>query len=116
MAEFSYYEQQQMMEGLTDQQKNMFLAQYAAEHKDRTTLLLISIFLGKFGVDRFMMDDVGMGLLKLFTLGCCGVLWIIDIVTITDRVDAYNRTLAQRIIAHLQQAPAPTPPPTLPSI
>ena len=106
MAEFTFYEQQQMMAGLTDQQKQMFMAQYAAESKDRTTLLLLSIFLGKFGVDRFMMDDVPMGLLKLFTLGCCGVLWIIDICTITKRVDEYNRLKAQQIIAHLRQNPS----------
>jgi len=106
MAEFTFYEQQQMMEGLNEQQKNMFLAQYAAEHKDRTTLLLVSIFLGKLGVDRFMMDDIPMGLVKLFTLGGCLVLWIIDICTITRRVDDYNRALAQRIIARLRQGPA----------
>ena len=104
MAEFSYMEQQHMIAGLTDQQKQMFMASYAAQSKDRTTLLLVSIFLGKFGVDRFMMDDVGMGLLKLFTLGCCGVLWIIDICTISERVDTYNRLkAARRSSPHLQQ-------------
>jgi hypothetical protein len=50
-----------------------------------------------------MMDDIPMGLVKLFTLGGCLVLWIIDICTITRRVDDYNRALAQRIIAHLRQ-------------
>ena len=109
MAEFTFYEQQQMIAGLTDQQKNMFMAQYAAERKDRTTLLLVSIFLGKLGVDRFMMDDVGMGLVKLFTLGGCLVLWIMDIITITDRVDTWNRLKAQQIIANLQQS-APSVP------
>ena len=103
MAEFTFYEQQQMTAGLTPEQKNYFQARYAAESKDRTTLLLVSIFLGKFGVDRFMMDDVPMGLLKLFTLGCCGVLWIIDICTITKRIDEYNRLKAQQIIATLSQ-------------
>jgi len=112
MAEFTFYEQQQMIAGLTQEQKNYFQARYAAESKDRMTLLLVSIFLGKFGVDRFMMDDVGMGLLKLFTLGCCGVLWIIDICTITERVDTYNRRKAAEIMAALQQAP-PTPPPSI---
>jgi len=109
MAEFTFYEQQQMIASLTPDQKNYFQARYAAESKDRMTLLLVSIFLGKLGVDRFMMDDVGMGLLKLFTLGCCGVLWIIDICTITERVDTYNRNKAAEIIAALHQAP-PVPP------
>jgi TM2 domain-containing membrane protein YozV len=105
MAEFTFYEQQQLTASLTQDQKNYFQARYAAESKDRTTLLLVSIFLGKFGVDRFMLDDIGIGLLKLFTLGCCGVLWIIDICTITEKVDTYNRKKAHEIIAALQQPP-----------
>jgi len=115
MAEFTFYEQQQMLAGLTDQQKQVFQVHYATVSKDRTTLLLVSIFLGKFGVDRFMMDDIGMGLLKLFTLGCCGVLWIIDICTITERVDNYNRRKAQEIIAalHQQAMPPLVPPPAV---
>ncbi|MEG1886644.1 MAG: TM2 domain-containing protein, partial [Oscillospiraceae bacterium] len=32
--------------------------------KDPTTLLIVSIFLGTFGVDRFMVGDIGMGVLK----------------------------------------------------
>ena len=48
------------------------------ELKDPTTLLLISLFLGTFGVDRFMLGDTGMGILKLLTAGVCGILTIID--------------------------------------
>ncbi len=50
----------------------------SVEYKDPTTMLLISLFLGTFGVDRFMLGDVGMGILKLLTFGLCGVLTIID--------------------------------------
>ncbi|HHX72396.1 MAG TPA: TM2 domain-containing protein [Clostridiales bacterium] len=46
--------------------------------KDPTTMLLISIFLGYLGVDRFMLGDTGMGILKLLTGGVCGILAIID--------------------------------------
>ena len=41
------------------------------ELKDPTTLLLISIFIGGLGIDRFMIGDTGMGILKLLTGGCC---------------------------------------------
>lgn len=39
------------------------------ELKDPTTLLLISIFIGGLGIDRFMIGDTGMGILKLLTGG-----------------------------------------------
>ena len=60
------------------------------ELKDPTTLLLISIFLGGLGVDRFMLKETGMGVLKLLTLGCCGVLTIIDWFSVQNRVREKN--------------------------
>lgn len=64
----------------------------AVEFKDPTTLLLVSIFLGSLGIDRFMMGEVGMGILKLLTLGVCGVLTIVDWFTVQKRVKELNFT------------------------
>lgn len=50
--------------------------------KDKTIALILSILLGGLGVDRFYLGYTGMGVLKLLTGGCFGVLWIIDIVNI----------------------------------
>lgn len=50
--------------------------------KNKTTALILAIFVGGLGVDRFYLGYTGMGLLKLFTGGCFGVLWILDIVNI----------------------------------
>ncbi|MCL2220230.1 MAG: TM2 domain-containing protein [Chitinispirillia bacterium] len=50
------------------------------------TLLLLSIFLGIFGIDRFYAGRIGTGILKLITGSFCGVWWIIDLVLIlTDK-------------------------------
>jgi hypothetical protein len=48
--------------------------------KNFVLALLLSIFLGWLGIDRFYVHHVGLGLLKLFTVGGFGIWWIIDIV------------------------------------
>jgi TM2 domain-containing membrane protein YozV len=50
--------------------------------KSKTTALILSILVGGLGVDRFYLGYTGMGVLKLLTGGCFGILWIIDIVNI----------------------------------
>lgn len=50
--------------------------------KDKTTALLLSVLLGGLGVDRFYLGYTGMGVLKLLTGGCFGVLYILDIINI----------------------------------
>lgn len=70
--------------------ESRFMMVSAIELKDPTTMLLISLFLGAWGVDRFMMKDTGMGILKLLTCGCCGVLTIIDWCSIQKKVKEQN--------------------------
>lgn len=50
--------------------------------KSKTTALILSILTGGLGIDRFYLGYTGMGVLKLLTAGCFGVLYIIDIVNI----------------------------------
>jgi len=62
----------------------------AVELKDPTVLLVISLFLGSLGVDRFMLGDTGMGVLKLLTLGVCGILTIVDWFTVMNKTRELN--------------------------
>jgi len=52
--------------------------------------LLMSIFFGTLGVDRFIMKKVGTGLLKLFTLGGLGIWWLIDVILIATKYKYKN--------------------------
>ena len=42
--------------------------------------MLYAVFLGFLGVDRFCMGYTCLGLAKLFTLGCLGVWWVVDVI------------------------------------
>ncbi|MEI7690321.1 MAG: TM2 domain-containing protein [bacterium] len=48
-------------------------------------VLILSIFLGQLGIDRFMMGQVGLGILKLITFGGFGIWWLIDVIMIATK-------------------------------
>jgi TM2 domain-containing membrane protein YozV/ribosomal protein L40E len=68
-----------------------------AEGKSWFVALLLSIFVGYFGVDRFYLGKIGTGVLKLITMGGLGLWWLIDIILIaTDNMkDALGRPLVK---------------------
>ena len=52
-----------------------------------TTILLIAILLGW---ERFWLDDIGLGILKVLTAYGCGIWWIVDIFSAKNRAQKYN--------------------------
>lgn len=52
------------------------------KHEKWLTLFLLSFFLGELGVDRFYVGKIGTGVIKLLTVGGCGIWWLIDWIMI----------------------------------
>lgn len=59
------------------------------------TATMLSVFLGYFGVDRFYMGHIGLGLGKLFTFGGLGIWYTIDLLLIATGAsrDSDGKTL-----------------------
>lgn len=66
--------------------------------RDWLTTVLLSFFLGSFGVDRFYLGQTGLGVAKLLTLGGCGVWALIDFIMIlmNNVTDAQGRPLLKK--------------------
>src|SRR6185312_3457523 len=62
----------------------------SVEYKNPTTLLIISILLGGFGADRFMLGQTGLGVAKLLTCGGMGIWSIVDWFTVMNRTKELN--------------------------
>ena len=93
MSNQKYFPSEKIMflrEKMYAMSESRFASLSAIELKDPTTILLVSLFLGGLGVDRFMLKDTGMGVLKLLTGGCCGILTIIDWFGVQSKAKELN--------------------------
>jgi len=93
MSHSSYFSPEHMavvQEELAKLPENKANVLLSLQLKNPTTMLIIAIFLGSLGVDRFMLGDVGLGVAKLLTSGGCGIWTIIDAVTTLPRVREKN--------------------------
>lgn len=51
---------------------------YMLQFKDPTITLVLSLFVGSLGIDRFYLGDTGLGVIKLLTCGGLGIWTIVD--------------------------------------
>ncbi len=72
------------LEKLNDDQ---FLAIQSIEYRDPSVIFIIAFFLGW---ERFWLDDIALGVVKIITCYGFGIWWLIDLFTAFSRAKKYN--------------------------
>ena len=75
---FESHQIPQIRERLMNLDDSKWVMLQSVSLKDPQTALIISIFLGSYGIDRFFIGDTGKGVGKLLTCGGLGIWTIID--------------------------------------
>jgi TM2 domain-containing membrane protein YozV len=91
---------QSLIKDMDDEKARTFASVYRTRRKDPQTILLTAL-LGLIilaGVHRFIMGQIGMGLLYLFTAGLCLVGTIVDLVNYQKLAFEYNQKAANEVL------------------
>ena len=64
---------------------------------DPMLMEFVSVFVGGFGIDRFMLGQVGAGVLKLITGGGLGIWWLIDLFQVQSLTKERNIELFDEV-------------------
>ncbi|MFY0685609.1 MAG: TM2 domain-containing protein [Cyclobacteriaceae bacterium] len=99
MQEMNYI--QGLTKDMDDDTMETFAGIYRVQRKDQQTILILSLvgLLVIPGIQRFYLNQIGMGLLFLFTVGLCFIGSIIDLIKYKEMTLEYNVKIAQNIIA-----------------
>ena len=90
---------EKLLSTLDEENKTRFSNVYRSRRKDPQTILILTLlgFLGLAVVHRFILNQIGMGILYFFTAGLCLIGIIVDLVNYKDLTFQYNRKVAQEI-------------------
>lgn len=99
----------QLMKDMTDEQAEHFANVYRQRRKDSDLILFTDLvgFLGVAGIHRFILGQVGMGLLYFLTAGFCGIGTIVDLFMHKQLTQKFNRKKADEVaylISHVIDA------------
>ncbi len=89
-----------LKEKLLEIDDTKFMLIQSTEFIDPSTIMFMAIFLGFLGVDRFMLGDTTMGVVKLLTVGGLGILSIMDIISSQERAKEANFQKLMTILAY----------------
>ena len=96
---FEGFQLPMIRERLLQQDDSKFAYLTGLNLKDPSTMILISIFAGHLGIDRFMLGETGLGIAKLLTCGGFGIWTIVDWFLIMGHTREINLEKLQQALA-----------------
>lgn len=96
--ELSYL--QALVGDMSDDEVRHFASIYRSRRREPMLILVTTVigFFGVAGIQRFLIGQIGLGLLYFFTAGLCFVGTIIDLINYRRLAYEYNVQEAQKVI------------------
>jgi TM2 domain-containing membrane protein YozV len=83
-----------------DEEASLFAQVYRARRKDPQMILILTLlgFFGFAGLHRFILGQIGLGILYLLTIGLCFIGTIVDLVNYKSLAYEFNIKMAHETI------------------
>jgi TM2 domain-containing membrane protein YozV len=106
MQEMNYV--QSLIKNFNETQLMNFASIYRTRRRDPQIILLTALigFVGIAGVHRFMINQIGMGILYVFTGGLCLIGTIVDLINHRQLAMEYNIQVANEVAGWISRTPA----------
>jgi len=106
MDRFSYDRNlMEMAASLPEGSRRKFIDIVQRETQNPVELFGWNMWLGWLGIDRFVVGDIGLGILKLITLGGFGIWQVIDCFLIGNRTRTKNFEKVRSIYNFVKNGP-----------
>ena len=95
---------QNLMKDWDDEKARNFANVYRTRRRDPQMVLIVTIvgLLGIAGIQRFVTNQIGMGILYFFTLGLCYIGTIMDLINHQKIAFEYNQKMANEVASMIR--------------
>ncbi|SEJ76727.1 TM2 domain-containing protein [Cyclobacterium xiamenense] len=92
---------QGVLKDMNDEQAALFSQVYRARRKDSQMILILTLigFFGFAGLHRFILGQIGLGILYLLTVGLCFIGTIVDLVNYKSLAYEFNIKVAHETLS-----------------
>ncbi|MEX2591770.1 MAG: NINE protein [Anditalea sp.] len=92
---------QGILKSMNDEQAHLFAQVYRARRKDSQMILILTLlgFFGFAGLHRFILGQIGLGILYFFTIGLCFIGTIVDLVNYKSLAYEFNMKIAHETLS-----------------